>query len=256
MLMTCTVFLIGMAGSGKSALAAAYSQWLRSTDQDILVANLDPGAVALPYNPDIDARQYVDVERLMLDYRLGPNGALIMASDLLADHLEEIRSDIDSANPDILLADTPGQIELFAFREGGRFIATQLSEGDQAVIYLMDAPFTKFPLNFASNMFLSAAVYSRIQQPQILTLSKADLIDEQDIDMIVSWATEPEAFDQSLRTIKEENFSLISRNLAGAIFETGMLSEPIPVSAKNNSGLLELNAAVTRILSGGEESST
>ena len=72
--MTYTVFLVGMAGSGKTALAAAYSQWLRSTDQDILVANLDPGAIALPYNPDIDARQYVDVEKLMLDYRLGPNG--------------------------------------------------------------------------------------------------------------------------------------------------------------------------------------
>jgi hypothetical protein len=74
--------------------------------------------------------------------------------------------------------------------------------------------------------------------------------------MIVSWATEPDAFDQSLQTIKEENFSLISRTLARAIFETGLLSEPIPVSAKNNSGLLELNAAVTRILSGGEEPST
>ncbi len=254
--MTSTIFLIGMAGSGKSALAASYSEWLRSTDQDILVANLDPGAIALPYNPDIDARQYVDVEKLMLDYRLGPNGALIMASDLLADHLEEIRSEIDSANPDILLADTPGQIELFAFREGGRFIATQLAERDQAVIYLMDAPFSKYPLNFASNMFLSAAVYSRIQQPQILTLSKADLITEQEIDMIVSWATEPDAFDQSLQTVKEQNFSLISRNLANAIFETGLLSEPIPVSAKNNSGLMELNAAVTRILTGGEEAST
>jgi hypothetical protein len=105
-------------------------------------------------------------------------------------------------------------------------------------------------------MFLSAAVYSRIQQPQILTLSKADLISEQDIDMIVSWATEPNAFDQSLQMTKEENFSLISRNLANAIFESGLLSEPIPVSAKTNSGFLELNAAVTRILSGGEEPST
>ena len=251
-----TIFLVGMAGSGKSALAAAYSQWLRSTDQDVLIANLDPGAIALPYNPDIDARKYVDVEKLMLDYQLGPNGALIMASDLLADHLEDIRSEVDSANPDILLVDTPGQIELFAFREGGRFIATQLTEGDQAVIYLMDAPFTKYPLNFASNIFLSAAVYSRIQQPQILALSKADLISEEEINMIVSWATEPNAFDQSLQTIREENFSLISRNLANAIFESGQLSEPIPFSAKDNSGFLELNAAATRILSGGEEPST
>jgi hypothetical protein len=252
--MTSVIFVVGMAGSGKSALTAAYSEWLKENDQDILVANFDPGAVALPYNPDIDARRYVDIEKLMLDYKLGPNGALIMASDLLADHLEEIQTEIESANPDILLVDTPGQIELFAFREGGRFIATQLGEDGHAVIYLMDAPFTRSPLNFTSNLFLAAAVYSRIQQPQIYVLSKADLVEESEIDMIISWATERETFEQSLLTITG-NLTLISRSLAGAVFDTGLLSEPLPISAKNNSGFVELNAAATRILTGGEEPS-
>ncbi len=254
--MTHTVFIVGMAGSGKSSLAAAYSEWLKNGDQDVLVANFDPGAIALPYNPDIDARQYVDIEKLMLDYRLGPNGALIMASDLLADHLEEIRGEIENANPDILLVDTPGQIELFAFREGGRFIAKELTEDDHAVIYLMDAPFTRSPLNFISNMYLAAAVYSRIAQPQIYALSKIDLVTDQEIDKIVTWATERDTFEESLRTVEEQNLSMISRNLANAIFDTGLLSEPIPVSSKDNSGLVELNAAITRVLSRGEEQSS
>lgn len=73
--MTNTVFMVGMAGSGKSSLTAAYSEWLKGSDQDVLIANFDPGATALPYNPDIDSRRYVDVEKLMLDYKLGPNGA-------------------------------------------------------------------------------------------------------------------------------------------------------------------------------------
>jgi len=254
--MVNTAFIVGMAGSGKSTLAAAYSEWLKDQDQDILVANLDPGTTELPYNPDIDARQYVDIEKLMRDFRLGPNGALIMASDLLADHLEEIQKEIDAANPDLLLVDTPGQIELFAFREGGKFIATQLGGDNQVVIYLMDAPFTRSPLNFVSNLFLSAAVYSRIERPQIYALSKADLIDEAEIDKIVSWADDREGFEQALQTIPEENLSLISRSLANAVFESDLLSEPIPISAKNNSGFVELNAAVTRILTGGEEAST
>ena len=252
--MTSTIFMVGMAGCGKSALTAAYSEWLKDIDQDVLVANFDPGAVALPYNPDIDARKYVDVEKLMLDYKLGPNGALIMASDLLVDHMEEIQEEIESANPDILLVDTPGQIELFAFREGGRFIATQLTEGEHAVVYMMDAPFTRSPLNFASNLFLAAAVYSRIQQPQIYALSKADLVGEHDIDMMVSWATEREAFEQSLQTMSND-ISIVSRTLAGAVFDAGLLTEPLPVSAKNNTGFVELNAAATRILTGGEEPS-
>lgn len=250
------MFVVGMAGSGKSSLVAAYSEWLKSSDQDVLMVNLDPGAIALPYNPDIDARQYVDIEKLMLDYKLGPNGALIMASDLLADNLEEIRSEIGDANPDLLLVDTPGQIELFAFREGGRFLAKELTEDNRAMIYLMDAHFTRSPLNFISNIYLAAAVYSRIAQPQIYALSKIDLVSEQDVDMIVSWATEREAFDQSLLGVEDPSLSIITRNLANAVFDTGLLTEPIPVSSKDNSGLVDLNAAVTRVLSGGEEPSS
>jgi GTPase SAR1 family protein len=254
--MAHTVFIVGMAGSGKSTLTAAYLDWLKSEDRDVLAANLDPGATALPYNPDIDARQYVDVEKLMLDYQLGPNGALIMASDLLADHLEEIRGEIEEANPDLILVDTPGQIELFAFREGGRFIARQLTEDARAVVYLMEAPFCRSPLNFASNLYLAAAIYSRIMQPQVYALTKADLITDHEIDEIVTWATEPESFDLALRTLEEKNLSIITRDLANAVFDTGLLSEPIPVSAKANSGLVELNAAITRILTRGEEEST
>jgi GTPase SAR1 family protein len=253
--MTSTIFVVGMAGSGKSALTATYSEWLKGNDQDVLVANFDPGAIALPYNPDIDARRYVDVEKLMLDYKLGPNGALIMASDLIAEHIEEIQAEVESANPDVLLVDTPGQIELFAFREGGRFIATELGGDERAVIYLMDAPFTRSPLNFTSNLFLAAAVYSRIQQPQIYALSKADLVEEREIDMIVSWATERDMFESSLQSMEGSGLAIISRNLAAAVYDTGLLSEPLPVSCKNNSGFVELHAAATRILTGGEEPS-
>jgi GTPase SAR1 family protein len=253
--MTYSVFIVGMAGSGKSALTAAYSEWLKQGDQDVMVANLDPGATSTPYTPDIDARKYVDVEKLMLDYQLGPNGALIMASDLLADRLEEIRFEVEDSNPDILLVDTPGQIELFAFREGGRFIAEQLTEDSRAIIYLMDAPFTRSPLNFVTNLYLAAAIYSRILQPQVYVISKADLVTEPEIDDIVGWTTDPEAFDLAVANLEEKNLSVITRELANAVFASGLLSEPIPVSAKENSGFVELNAAVTRILSGGEDTS-
>jgi GTPase SAR1 family protein len=253
--MAHTVFIIGMAGSGKSTLTGAYLEWLKSGDRDVLSANLDPGATALPYNPDIDARRYVDIEKLMLDYQLGPNGALIMASDLLADHLEEIRGEIEEANPELVLVDTPGQMELFAFREGGRFIATQLTDDNRAVLYLMDAPFSRSPLNFTSNAYLAAATYSRIMLPQVYALTKTDLVTENEIDEMTSWVTEPEEFDLALGKLPEENLSVITRDLANAVFSAGLLSEPISISAKDNSGFVELNAAITRVLNRGDEES-
>jgi len=251
--MANTVFLVGMAGSGKSALTAAYLEWLKAAGQNVIAANMDPGATAIPYNPDIDARQYVDVEKLMLDYQLGPNGALIMASDLLADHLEEIRDEIDAVSPDMVLVDTPGQMELFAFREGGRFIATQLTEDNKAVLFLMDAPFSRSPLNFVSNMFLAAAIYSRVAQPQVYVLTKTDLVSDEETDAMINWTTEPEEFEIALRGLEEQTFSIVTRDLADAVFRTGLMSEPIPVCAKDGSGLMELNAAVSRIMTRGEE---
>ena len=120
----------------------------------------------------------------------------------------------------------------------------------------MDAPFTRSPLNFISSIYLAAAIYSRITLPQIYALSKSDLITEDQLKTIINWTDEPETLEDSLRTVEEQNLSMISLNLANAVFETGLLSEPIPVSSKNNSGMVDLNAAVTRILSGGEEQSS
>lgn len=250
------LFMVGMAGSGKSALTGAYVDWLTSRDQDVMTLNLDPGVTSLSYNPDIDARTYVDIQKLMSEYNLGPNGALIMASDILADHLEEIREEIDKANPDLIIADTPGQIELFAFREGGRFIANELPQENAAVVYLMDAPFTRSPLNFVSNFYLAAAVYSRVMKPQIYVLSKSDLVSSEELDTIIAWTADRDTFDQALLTVNEQTISLIARGLANAVFESGLISEPIPVSAKENSGILDLDAAVTRTLSDGQDLTT
>lgn len=250
------LFMVGMAGSGKSALTGAYVDWLTSRDQDVMTLNLDPGVTSLSYNPDIDARTYVDIQKLMSEYNLGPNGALIMASDILADHLEEIREEIDKANPDLIIADTPGQIELFAFREGGRFIANELPQENAAVVYLMDAPFTRSPLNFVSNFYLAAAVYSRVMKPQIYVLSKSDLVSSEELDTIIAWTADRDTFDQALLNVNEQTISLIARGLANAVFESGLISEPIPVSAKENSGILDLDAAVTRTLSDGQDLTT
>ncbi|MDH5754988.1 MAG: ATP/GTP-binding protein, partial [Candidatus Bathyarchaeota archaeon] len=89
------VFIIGTAGSGKSLLTAAFCEWLKMSKQNVTIVNMDPGALTLPYSPDVDVRDYVDIGRLMEEYGLGPNGALIMAADLIADELGEISKEVE-----------------------------------------------------------------------------------------------------------------------------------------------------------------
>jgi len=207
----------------------------------------------LPYNPDVDVRAYVDIDELMEKYKLGPNGALIMASDIAADHLEEIRGELEQAAPDFVLVDTPGQIELFAFREAGPYFSQGISDEPKAVVYALDAPFCRNPMNFVSNLFLATAVYTRLRQPQIYALTKADLVSDEELETIVGWGSEIEQLEDALEATSGDAASLIARDLAMAVHATGLTHEPIPVSAKSNQGLLELNASLTRALTGGEE---
>ena len=82
------VFIVGTAGSGKSLLTSAFAEWLKMAKQDVAILNLDPGVVTLPYTPDLDVREYVNIANIMEEYRLGPNGALIMAADLIAEQAD------------------------------------------------------------------------------------------------------------------------------------------------------------------------
>jgi GTPase SAR1 family protein len=241
-----------MAGVGKTYLTGTFREWLRLKKSNVLALNLDPGAAALTYNPDVDIRSMVNINQIMKDYQLGPNGALIMATDLIADHLEEVKLIIEDSLPDILLVDTPGQIELFAFRECGPFIVKNISAEPKAVLYLLDAPFSKNPRNFISNMFLAAAVYNRLLEPQIYALSKSDLIDENCLDNIITWTRD---FDSLTDALNKEFpvHSVMMREVAEAIEKIGLINEPIPISSKDMRGFIDLLASISRILTKGED---
>jgi GTPase SAR1 family protein len=245
-------FIIGTAGSGKSLFTAAFSEWLKMSKQDVAVVNLDPGTLKLPYSPDVDIRNYVDAGNLMEKYGLGPNGALIMAADLIADEIENISKDIEDANADIVLVDTPGQMELFAFRASGPYIVNALTREPKVMVYLFDAVFSINPFNYVSNMFLSAAVYNRFFQPQVHLLSKCDLLPKKEVERITDWSANPRTLENSIEQL-EGTKRLFSRNIMHAISQLGLKFLLIPVSAKTNEGLINFNTTLERILTGGEK---
>ena len=78
------LYFTGTAGSGKSSLVHAYQEWLDNIGLESIIVNLDPGADYLPYNADVDIRDWVNLSEVMEDYSLGPNGAQIAAADLMA----------------------------------------------------------------------------------------------------------------------------------------------------------------------------
>ena len=246
-------FIIGTAGSGKSLLTNAFADWLKMEGQDVATVNLDPGALTLPYAPDVDVRNYVNVEELMRRHGLGPNGALVMAADLIAEAAERLGEEVESLKSDIVLVDTSGQMELFAFRISGPYIAKELTSEPKALVYLFDSVFSLNPVNYVSNLFLSAAVYNRFLIPQVHVLSKCDLLPPGEAKRVVDWSAKP----RELETAIEERLSgtrrLLSRDMMRAIYRLGLRFLLIPVSARTNEGLTNLNAVLERIFTGGEK---
>lgn len=250
------VFIIGTAGSGKSNFTAALSDWLKMNKQDVATVNLDPGALKLPYQPDIDVRNYVDATDIMEKYGLGPNGAAVMAADLIADECNNLARDIEEAHVDITIVDTPGQMELFAFRAAGPYIVNELTKEQKALIYLFDAVFSANPLNYVSNMFLAAAVYNRFLQPQFHLLSKIDLLPKKTVNQIIDWSKNPNALETSIEEKLEDTKRLFSRNMLKAIAKLGIQFPLTPISSKTNEGLIATNTILERILMQGEKYTT
>jgi len=203
--------------------------------------------------PDIDIRDYIDINELMEKYGLGPNGALIMAADLIAEEAERLGREIEDFKSDVVIVDTPGQMELFAFRASGPYIANELTKEPKGIVYLFDAVFSFNPLNYVSNMFLSAAVYNRFFVPQVHVLSKCDLLPPEEMNRIVDWSANPKQLEASIEEELSGTRRLLSRDMMHAIYRLGLRFLLIPVSAKTNEGLINLSAALERILAGGEK---
>lgn len=194
----------------------------------------------MPYSPDIDIKDYITLEEVMNKYGLGPNGGMILASDLMINYLDDIKDEIDDFNPDWILVDTAGQLELFAFRETGPLIASALGFGDvqRAVSFLFDSNFVMRPNGFISTLLLAASVQFRFQSiSQINVLSKCDLLDEDRIDMVVNWSQDFQALEDSTNEREKGLMRELSILLGDVFIQLGSTAELIPVSTREEAGL-------------------
>ncbi|ABM79997.1 ATP/GTP-binding protein [Hyperthermus butylicus] len=187
------VVVVGPAGSGKSHLVDAFGDWLEFNQLSVARVNLDPAAEWLPYEPDVDVRHYVEARSVMEKYKLGPNGALIASIDMLVNHVEIIRSEIESTRVNYVLIDTPGQMELFAFRDTGPYLLREIIGEHRAVtVFIVDAVFASNPRSLASSLLLALSTRLRLGLPQVNAISKADLLKPEQMESIEEQLNSPD----------------------------------------------------------------
>lgn len=251
--MTYYIVVLGTAGSGKTLLTSAFQGWLEDYGFDVATVNLDPAAEWLPYNPDIDVREYVDAREVMEKYKLGPNGTLIASTDLMVTKLDEIYNEVNSLRSNYVIIDTPGQLEVFAFRESGPLILNTIIGSSKAVVlFLVDIVFSYKPASLLSAFLLATSVNVRLGKPQVNVLSKTDLVSRDVVEKVLGYVEDQERFINDLYMDKSVS-SLWSRGDLEFLLPKIISQELIPVSSVTREGFDELYAMIQRIVAGGED---
>ena len=246
------IFITGTAGSGKSLLTSRLLKWYSDNNAFPISLNLDPGAVNLPYDPDVDVRNYIDIATIMESYGLGPNGSLVMASDMIASKIDEIQNEVDGLNPDYVIVDTPGQIELFAFRASGPYFVSNLHADSKVTIFAIDGVLVSSPINYVSISLLASSVKLRLKTAQINVLTKRDLVIEK-LREIMDWAGSHTSLERALEGEKDAEYSLLSKDLARSMSKGGFAPGLVAVSSVTMNGIVNLAAALARTLNQGED---
>lgn len=247
------VLVLGTAGSGKTSLASMLYSYLASHQLDAVLVNLDPAVEDLPYEPDVDVRDYVDAREIMKRTGLGPNGALVASVDMLLLNVEDIKEEVWSYRGNYIIVDTPGQMEIFAFRPAGPLVLKSIVGDAKTVsLFLVDSTFAHSPSSLFSALLLSASTHARLGYPQVNVLTKIDLLEPGLIQKIIEMLEDPEVLATS---ISEERASRLiwDENEIESLAEKLTLFECIPVSNATGEGFDDLYAAIQRIVAGGED---
>jgi len=247
------MYFIGTAGSGKSTMTANMRQWLKLRGLETTIVNLDPGVDSLPYEPDVDIRDWISLHEVMETNKLGPNGAQIVCADMIALNTDEIKDTIESFKSDYILIDTPGQLELFVFREAGKYTVQFLSPERAIICYLLDPLLARTASGFVSQLLLSIFTNFRLNQPQINVLSKIDLLSKEDLTIIKRWSDDPEDLYGALINEEASVYREMSEDILKIIKGFGGHTKLIPTSKKRNFGMEDLYTELQLQFAGGED---
>lgn len=247
------VVVLGTAGSGKTSLSAMLNTYLASHELDSIIVNLDPAVEETPYLPDVDVRDYVNVYEIMRKTGLGPNGALIAAVDLVLANINEIYDEVHSIKANYVIIDTPGQMELFAFRDTGPLVLKSLiGEFKAVVLFVIDATYATSPSNFLSSLLLLASTHVRLGYPQVNVITKTDIISREDLERILSYLEDPSYL--AAEVMSDSRAKLIwSSEEVESLVEKLLVFDFVPVSNKTGEGFDDLYAAIQRVVAGGED---
>lgn len=238
------MIVLGMAGSGKTTFVDKLADHLyNEVDKPGYVINLDPACRELPYPANIDIRDTINYKKVMKDYELGPNGAIITSLNLFSTKFDQLVTLIEQRCQEHkhFIIDTPGQIEVFNWSASGMIITESLaSQLPTAIVYVIDTVRNLSPSTFMSNMLYACSILYKTKLPLIVVLNKTDLQNEQ---FILDWMKDFDKFLAELEA-QEDYLSTLNRSLALVLDEFYSGLKTVAISSVTGKGMDEFIEAL------------
>ncbi len=247
------LYFIGSAGSGKSSLTGAFMGWMQKQGFDAITVNLDPGIENAPYVPDIDIREWIKMRDIMKEHGVGPNGAQIIAADMLAMNLDEMKEMIDSFETEYVIFDTPGQMELFVLRQSGKYLIEALGAEKSMIGFLFDPIISRTPSGFISLLLQAASIEVRFNIPFMGILTKSDLLEDDSIEKILNWSKDILDLEEAIHNEQPSMHNQLSVEFLSAIKSFGAGQKLIPASSTYGFGMEDIYNAAQEVFYGGED---
>ncbi len=238
------LLIMGLAGSGKTTLTAAFGKWMKENGHRVRIVNLDPGAEVLPYEPDFDIREIVTVSKVMREYNLGPNGAMLKASEIIVEKAKQIlRHPAFKPFDATVIIDTPGQLEIFMLRrEGYKFTSLLKRRAPTVGVFLVDGSMVYNVADLITSWMMGLLLQVKLDIPTIPVFSKADLIPDREV--VEKLVMEPEGLQEYIEKQLSGVTAELASEMARLLEEYQQSLRPVLVSAKTGEGFEELFSVV------------
>lgn len=194
-----------MAGSGKTTFMQRLNSHLHSKKTPPYVLNLDPAVLKVPYGVNIDIRDSVKYKKVMEEYNLGPNGAIVTSLNLFSTKIDQVIKLVEKKEDKVknVIIDTPGQIECFVWSASGAIITEAFASTFPTVVaYIVDTPRNSSPTTFMSNMLYACSILYKTKLPMIVVFNKTDI---QDSSFAKEWMQDFELFQNALTRDQDLN---------------------------------------------------
>jgi hypothetical protein len=172
---------------------------------------------------------------------------------MLALNSSELVASIEPMDADFFIVDTPGQIELFAFRSSSRVLIDALGRERALLAYIFDPNLARQPTGYVSSHLLAATVEFRLGLPTLNVLGKADLMTPEELEALDNWGSEPESLLSALWAEPGAPHTPLTNELARVVETLGIYRKLTAASSQTGEGIADIYAAAQLLFDGGED---